>query len=84
MAFCLGGEYVSGDGFHIIAAHTDSPCPKLKPVSKRKERAGCIGIGVQNYMEEDCGTWFDRDLSCCWESLAEEKRRSSPERVSDD
>ena len=49
VAFCLGGEYVPGDGFHIIAAHTDSPCPKLKPVSKRKERAGCIGVGVQPY-----------------------------------
>ena len=63
VAFCLGGEYVPGDGFHIIAAHTDSPCPKLKPVSKRKERAGCIGIGVQPYGGGLWHTWFDRDLS---------------------
>ena len=63
VAFCLGGEYVPGDGFHIIAAHTDSPCPKLKPVSKRKERAGCIGVGVQPYGGGLWHTWFDRDLS---------------------
>jgi aspartyl aminopeptidase len=63
VAFALGGLFESGDGFHIIAAHTDSPCPKLKPVSKRKERAGCIAIGVQPYGGGLWHTWFDRDLS---------------------
>ena len=73
VAFCLGGEYVPGDGFHIIAAHTDSPCPKLKPVSKRKERAGCIGIGVQPYGGGLWHTWFDRDLSVAGRVLLKKK-----------
>ena len=53
-------------GFSIVAAHTDSPCLKLKPVS-RKQKAGYAMLGVQCYGGGLWHTWFDRwvPLSLC-------------------
>ena len=55
-------RYEAGNGFHIVAAHTDSPCPKLKPVSAAT-KAGFLNVGVQTYGGGLWHTWFDRDLS---------------------
>ena len=44
-AFAVGPEYQKGDGFAIVAAHTDSPSLKLKPVSKQ-ENEGHMMVGV--------------------------------------
>lgn len=54
VAFVIGDKYQHGKGgFSIVGAHTDSPCLKVKPVSK-KEQVGYIEVGVQLY---GGGTW---------------------------
>ena len=61
-AFCVGKEYKQGNGFAIVAAHTDSPSLKLKPISKQ-ETKGHLLLGVEMYGGGKFYTWADRDLS---------------------
>ncbi|XP_044460713.1 probable aspartyl aminopeptidase isoform X1 [Mangifera indica] len=62
VAFAVGEKYSVGDAFHVIAAHTDSPCLKIKPKSA-SSKSGYLMVNVQTYGGGLWHTWFDRDLS---------------------
>ena len=59
IAFKIGKKH--DEALHIIGAHTDSPCLKIKP--NADIRTDYYQLGVEVYGGVLLNPWFDRDLS---------------------
>lgn len=63
VAFTLpAGVDLAETGFHMVGAHTDSPCLQVKPRPEKISHS-LWQLGVQVYGGALLNPWFDRDLS---------------------
>jgi aspartyl aminopeptidase len=63
VAFTVGTGNVEDEGFRIIAAHTDSPSLKLKPIPELTGAGNYLKLNVETYGGPILSTWMDRPLS---------------------
>jgi aspartyl aminopeptidase len=78
LAFGLGGQWTPESPMIGSFAHVDSPCLKLKPISKL-DCKDIMQIGIQTYGGLLLHTWFDRDLSVAGRVLVNRDGKIVPE-----
>ena len=62
IAWTQGHQSLIEQGFHMLGAHTDSPCLKVKP-NADIHQCNSWRLGVEVYGGALLNPWFDRDLS---------------------
>lgn len=80
IAFTVGEKWAPGNGISIVGAHTDSPCLRIKPISKRNSE-GFIQIGVELYGGGIWHSWFDSDLSIAGRVLIKQNGKIVPKLI---
>ncbi|KAF1830958.1 peptidase M18, aminopeptidase I [Decorospora gaudefroyi] len=80
VAFAIGKKWKPGNPMAMIGAHTDSPCLRIKPVSKRQSD-GFLQVGCETYGGGLWHTWFDRDLSIAGRAMVRTERGSIEQRL---
>ncbi|KAF1958832.1 peptidase M18, aminopeptidase I [Byssothecium circinans] len=80
VAFAIGKKWKAGNPIGMIGAHTDSPCLRLKPTSKRQSD-GFLQVACETYGGGLWHTWFDRDLSIAGRAMVKTKQGSIEQRL---
>ena len=72
LAFRLGTD-LRNYSFNVAAAHTDSPCFKLKENAELHTTGKYTRLNTEGYGGMICSTWLDRPLSIAGRVLVKEK-----------
>lgn len=62
-AFTVGKKPIAETGLKIVAAHSDSPCFRVKPNAEMLCEGGIVKLNTEVYGGPVLYTWFDRPLS---------------------
>ncbi|MBR5062981.1 MAG: translation initiation factor IF-2, partial [Prevotella sp.] len=74
----VGKKKPADTGFKIIAAHSDSPCFRIKPASEMPGDGGILRLNTEVYGGPILYTWFDRPLSLAGRVLLKGKDALHP------
>ena len=74
----VGKKKPADTGFKIIAAHSDSPCFRIKPDSEIPGEGGILRLNTEVYGGPILYTWFDRPLSLAGRVLLKGKDALHP------
>ncbi|PHJ17245.1 aspartyl aminopeptidase [Cystoisospora suis] len=78
-AFVVGRHFMESEGgFSIVAAHTDSPCLRLRPNSNLKKE-NIQQVGVECYGGGLWHTWFDRGLGIAGKVIVKDEKKRQTE-----